>query len=104
MLLVCVVCALLFAFAMATHCALGVLLIHVSGGLALLFPLSWETWALQLVRLDNWLGTTIPVAAALFVYAVLKVGSYSRLGHAERTHEETSLTSSSAHLRDCFLI
>ena len=58
---------LLFAFGMATHYALDVLLIHVSGGLALLWPLSWQIWALQLVRPDNWLGTTILVAAALLV-------------------------------------
>jgi hypothetical protein len=52
-LLVCRVCALLFeegtrvrvfllfTFGMATHYALDVLLIHVSGGSPLLWPLSW---------------------------------------------------------------
>jgi len=52
---------LLFTFGDVTHYALDVLLIHVSGGLMLLYPLSWDTWALQLVRPDNWLGTTILV-------------------------------------------
>jgi hypothetical protein len=99
-LLVCGVCALLFeegtrvrvfllfAFGMVTHYALDVLLIHVSGGLALLWPLSWETWALQLVRPDNWLGTTILVAAAIFVWLVLKVRSDRRVGHAEHLQDE----------------
>ncbi len=101
-LLVCGVCALafeegtcmrvffLFAFGMATHYVLDVLLIHVSGGLALLWPLSWGTWALQLVRPDNWLGTTILVAAAIIVWLVLKVRSNRRVGRVGRTHDETS--------------
>jgi hypothetical protein len=95
-LLVCGVCALLFeegtrvrvfllfAFGMVTHYALDVLLIHVSGGLALLWPLSWQTWALQLVRPDNWLGTTILVAAAIFVWLVLTVRGDRRVGRATR--------------------
>ena len=99
-LLVCGVCALLFeegtrvrvfllfAFGMATHYALDVLLIHVSGGLALLWPLSWETWALQLVRPDNWLGTTILVAAAILVWLALKARSDRRVGHAEHLQDE----------------
>jgi hypothetical protein len=68
----------MFAFGMVTHYALDVLLIHVSGGMALLYPLSWETWALQLVRPDNWLGTTILVVAALLVYGALKIRSDRR--------------------------
>ena len=75
---------LLFAFGMATHYALDVLLIHVSGGLASAWPLSWEIWALQLVRPDNWLGTTTLVAAALLVWLVLKVRSDRRVGRATR--------------------
>lgn len=81
---------LLFAFGMITHYTLDVLLIHVSGGLALLYPLSWERWQLQLVRQDNWMGTTILVAAAVLVYGALKVRSDRRVGQAERTHDETS--------------
>lgn len=75
---------------MAAHYALDVLLIHVSGGLVLLYPLSWGVWALQLVRPDNWLGTTILVAAALFAYGVLKVWGYRRVGRAARALDETS--------------
>lgn len=75
---------LLFTFGMATHYALDGLLIHESGGLMLLYPLSWGAWQLQLVRPDNWLGTTILVAAAVLVYGALKVRSDRRVGHAER--------------------
>jgi hypothetical protein len=69
---------LLFAFGMITHYALDLLLIHVSGGLALLYPLSWGTWQLHFVRPDNWLGTTILVAAAVLVYGASKVRSDRR--------------------------
>jgi hypothetical protein len=97
-LLVCGLCALLFeegtrvrvfllfTFGMVTHYALDVLLIHVSGGLMLLYPLSWDTWALQLVRPDNWLGTTILVAAAVLVWLVLRVWSNRRVERAVSTN------------------
>ena len=83
-LLVCGLCALLFeegtrgrvfllfTFGMVTHYALDALLISVTGGLVLLYPLSWETWQLDLIRPDNWLGTTILVGAAILVWLVLK--------------------------------
>ena len=63
---------LLFAFGMVTHYALDGLLISVTGGLVLLYPLSWETWTLDLIRPNNWLGTTILVGAAALVWCVLK--------------------------------
>ena len=84
MLFVCGLCALLFeegtrqrvfllfAFGMVTHYALDALLISVTGGLVLLYPLSWETWELGLVRPDNWLGTTILVGTAVLVWCALK--------------------------------
>jgi hypothetical protein len=92
--LVCGVCALffeegtrervflLFAFGMVTHYALDVLLVQVARGLVLLYPLSWSNWHLDLVRPDNWLGTTILVAAALLVFGVLKVRSDRRRASA----------------------
>jgi len=81
---------LLFTFGMATHYALDALLKHVTGGIMFLYPLSWETWQLQLVRPDNWLRTSIMVAAAVLVYGLLKVRSDRRVGRAERATEETS--------------
>jgi len=98
-LLVCGLCALLFeegtrglaflllVFGMVTHYALDVLLISVTGGLVLLFPLSWETWQLDLVRPDNWLGTTILVAAAVLLWLVLRV-----LKRAGRPIKDKALT------------
>ncbi|MGZ4853371.1 MAG: metal-dependent hydrolase [Halobacteriota archaeon] len=101
-LLVCGLCALLFeagtrkrvfllfAFGMVTHYALDVLLISVTGGLMLGYPLSWEMWQLDVVRPNNWLGTTILVAAAFLVYGALKVRNYRRVVHPERTQDDTS--------------
>lgn len=80
---------LLFAFGMVTHYALDVLLTKVAWGLVLLYPLSWQTWQLGLVRPDNWLGTTILVAVAVLVWLVLKAWSSRRAGHAARMTDET---------------
>jgi hypothetical protein len=81
---------LLLAFGMVTHYALDVLLIHVSGGLVLLYPLSWQTWQLQLVRPDNWLGTTILVAVAVLIYGALKFRNNRCVGRAKRAQDEMS--------------
>jgi hypothetical protein len=64
---------LLFVLGMVTHHALDALLISVTGGLVLAFPLSWETSRLDLVRPDNWLGTTILEAAAVLMWFVSQV-------------------------------
>lgn len=80
---------LLFALGMTTHYALDGLLIHESGGLTLLYPLSRGTWQLQLVRPDNWLGTTILVATAILVRLVLKACGPRRVGHAAKMTDET---------------
>lgn len=70
---------LLFALGMATHYLLDVILISVGGGVAVVFPLSWETWHLDLIRPNNWLGTTILVIAALIVWLVLRAWKQSGL-------------------------
>jgi hypothetical protein len=99
--LVCALCALLFeegirlrvfslfAFGMVTHYALDILLIYVGGGLALLYPLSWNAWHLDLVRPDNWLGTTILVAAAILMWLMLKAWTVHRAEDAARTKDKT---------------
>jgi len=99
--LVCALCALLFeegirvrvfllfALGIVTHYALDVILINVSGGLMLLNPLSWNAWHLDLVRPDNWLGTTILVAAAILVWLVLKAWTVRRAKDSARTKDET---------------
>jgi hypothetical protein len=100
--LVCALCALLFekgirvrvfllfAVGIVTHYALDVILINVSGGLMLLYPLSWNAWHLDLVRPDNWLGTTILVAAAILVWLVLKAWTVRRAKDSTRTKDETN--------------
>jgi hypothetical protein len=49
---------------MLTHYEPDVLLIGVAGGLALLYPFTWETWHFDLIRPNNWLGTTMLVSGA----------------------------------------
>ena len=97
-LIVCGMCALLFeegtrgraflsfAFVRVTPYALDVLLIGVTWGLVLLYPLSWATWQLDLVRPDNWLGTTILVAVAALVWVVLRV--WNRAGRRSVRHSD----------------
>jgi len=99
--LVCALCALLFeegirarvfllfAFGLVTHYALDVILINVSGGLVLLYPLSWNAWHLDLVRPNNWLGTMILVAAAILVWLMLKAWTVRRAEDTARTKDET---------------
>jgi len=74
---------------MVTHYALDVLSVHVTGGLVLLWPLSWSTRQLGLVRPDNWLGTTILVAAAALVWFVLRAWGTRRAGNAAQIKDET---------------
>ena len=54
----------------------------------LLYPLSWNAWHLDLVRPNNWLGTTILVAAAILVWLVLKAWTARRAEDAARTKDE----------------
>jgi len=70
---------------MVTHYALDVILISVGGGVALLYPLSWNRWHLDLVRPNNWLGTTILVVAAILVWLVLKAATARRAENSART-------------------
>jgi hypothetical protein len=58
---------------MLTHYELDVLMIGVAGGLALLYPFTWETWHFDLIRPNNWLGTTMLVRGAVVLWLVLKV-------------------------------
>ena len=55
---------LLFTLGMLTHYEPDVLLIGVAGGLALLYPFTWETWHFDLIRPNNWFGTTMLVSGA----------------------------------------
>ena len=53
-----------------THFILDFFLVHVHGGMKLLFPFSWDGWQIYLYRSDDYLITVIAVLAAVLVYAV----------------------------------
>ena len=62
---------LLLALGVATHFGLDLLLRHVSGGMKLLFPLSWQEWRLDVVTSGDYRMTIVAVAAAGLFYLVL---------------------------------
>jgi len=53
-----------------THFILDFFLVHVHGGMKLLFPLSWDEWQIYLIRSDDYWMTIIAVLVALLVYSV----------------------------------
>lgn len=55
----------------ASHFALDLLLGHVSGGMLMLFPLSWEGYQLGLIQSDNYWITLILVTLALVLFLFL---------------------------------
>ena len=54
----------------ATHFILDFFLVHVSGGMKLLFPISWSEWQYYLIRYDDYHVTIIAVLAAILVYVI----------------------------------
>lgn len=58
------------AVGVSTHFILDFFLVHVHGGIKLLFPFSWEGWQVSLIRSDDYLVTLVAVLAALLVYVV----------------------------------
>jgi len=53
-----------------THFILDFFLVHVAGGIKLLFPFSWEGWQIYVYKSDDYLVTVIAILAALLVYGV----------------------------------
>jgi hypothetical protein len=53
-----------------THFILDFFLVHVHGGMKLLFPFSWEGWQVYVYRSDNYWVTVIAILAALIVYGM----------------------------------
>jgi len=51
-----------------THFILDFLLVHVSGGIKFLYPLSWGEWQFYLIRPDDYWITIIAIIAALLVF------------------------------------
>lgn len=60
----------LLVVGVASHFALDLLLGHVSGGMLMLFPLSWEGYQLGLIQSNNyWITLTlVMIAVILFIY------------------------------------
>jgi hypothetical protein len=53
-----------------THFILDFFLVHVHGGMKLIFPFSWDGWQYYLIRSDDYRMTIVAILAALLVYVV----------------------------------
>ena len=60
----------LLLLGVATHYALDLLLTNLGGGMAMLFPFSWDTWALNIIPDDDWHITLLAMGLAVVVYVV----------------------------------
>ena len=58
----------LLIFGAALHFALDFLLMHVSGGMLLLFPFSWGEWQLGVIQCDNYYVALIALILACVIY------------------------------------
>lgn len=56
----------------STHLALDFLLMHVSGGMLLLFPFSWGKWQLRVIHCDNYYVALIALLLASVIYIISK--------------------------------
>ena len=54
----------------STHFALDFLLIHVSGGMLLLFPFSWHGWQLGVIQCDNYYVAVVALLLACVIYII----------------------------------
>ncbi|OEC86068.1 MULTISPECIES: metal-dependent hydrolase [Methanobacterium] len=60
----------LLVLGVMTHYALDLLLINLGGGMALLFPLSWTKWTLNIIPDDDLNITILAVGLTMVVYVV----------------------------------
>ena len=60
----------LLVLGVATHYALDLLLTNLNGGMALLFPFSWDTWQFNVIPDDDWHITLLAMGLTLVVYFV----------------------------------
>lgn len=77
-LLIALIIALLFpdvkkafiplALGLTTHFILDFFLLNVSGGMPLLFPISWQEWQLDFIRSDDYTITLLAILATVIVY------------------------------------
>jgi hypothetical protein len=60
---------------LSTHFILDFFLVHVHGGIKLLFPFSWEGWQLYLIRSDDYMVTVVAIFAAFLIYGIYWVAA-----------------------------
>ena len=64
----------LFVLGFTTHFALDLLLGHVSGGMLLLFPVSWQEYQLGLIQSDNYWAALILLFLAIVTFVLQNRG------------------------------
>lgn len=62
---------LLLVLGFITHYMLDFLMGHVSGGMLLLFPFSWDGYQLGLVQCDDYRITLVLVVLAVIIYTII---------------------------------
>lgn len=62
---------LFLSLGIATHFILDLFLEHTSGGIKLLFPLSWREWQIYAISPYDYWVTTFAIAFALLFYLIL---------------------------------
>lgn len=71
------------AIGFASHYALDSLLMHASGGMVLLFPFSWDSgFQFEIVPTNSWVPVIITVAAAVLLFAALRVKNRAKRRNA----------------------
>jgi HJR/Mrr/RecB family endonuclease len=61
---------ILFGVGIATHFILDLFLLNVSGGMLLLFPVSWDEWQINLIQSEDYMITIYAILAAVTVYSI----------------------------------
>ena len=64
---------LLLTIGLATHFILDFFLVHVAGGMKLLFPFSWEKWHYSLIWADDYWVTLVAILLAFIVFIIFYV-------------------------------
>jgi hypothetical protein len=67
----------------STHFILDFFLVHVYGGMKLLFPFSWDGWQYYLIRSDDYRITIVAILAAFLVYVIYWVAAQRK---KQKTH------------------
>ncbi len=69
----------LLSLGLCSHFLLDFFLVHVSGGMMLLFPLSWDEWQIYLIRSDNYWVTVVTLFCSLCFYLLYEMDKKKKL-------------------------